>query len=363
MKTLKITLAVLISFAVSAISFAGELTVTGSAKATYSIRAGESTTAALNSGKGIGIANEFSLGASGEAAGVSWTYRQDIDGATVQDDAQIALTYGSYGTVAINVSEGGNSSKYKWDTNVYAPGSDYGFSGSSAVSHKAGLKGSAWTNGNDIGQYANVQYHTPDGLLPSGTAVKIAFAPTAAKTENNSSNGSGAAATDGAENAYQVQVSSAPVEGLALSASYYQEGMDRGTTSANDYEAYGIAGKYAVGPFTVGLGQFHVVPASAKATAKNVRYFDNRSYGVSFNVNEALAVSYGYEESIQSSSNADENKVSNTSTQVKSEIQALQAAYTIGGMTLSIANKEIDNFDYTEAKNASETVLSMALAF
>ena len=361
MKTIKITLAVLISFAVSAISFAGELTVTGSAKATYSIRSSESTTAVLNTGKGIGIANEFSLGASGEAAGFSWVYAQDIDGATVQDDASIKLTYGSYGTVAVNVSEGGNSSKYKWDTNVYAPGSDYGFSGTSKVNHKAGLKAGSWTNGNDIGQYSNIQYHTPSGLLPSGTTVKVAFAPTAAKTENNSSNGSGAPALDGAENAYQVQVATAPVEGLALSASFYQEKM--GGEHANDYESYGLSGKYAVGPFTIGAGRFQVVPASSKITAGNVRQFENKSYGLSFNVNEALAVSYGHEESVQVSSNDDEDKISNTTTQVKSTIQAIQAAYTIGGMTLSIANKELDNFDYTTDKNANETVVSMALAF
>ena len=43
-------------------------------------------------GKGLGISNEFSLTASGELDnGMTWSYAQDIDGATVQDDAKYSI--------------------------------------------------------------------------------------------------------------------------------------------------------------------------------------------------------------------------------------------------------------------------------
>ena len=46
---------------------------------------------------------------------MSWSYAQDIDGATVQDDA--SLTFGTdYGTFKICVSECGLSTKYAFVT-------------------------------------------------------------------------------------------------------------------------------------------------------------------------------------------------------------------------------------------------------
>ena len=72
----------------TASAVAGEFSVTGSAKATYSIRSSDSANAQVGNPQGIGISNEFTLGASGELDnGYTWTYAQDIDGATVQDDA------------------------------------------------------------------------------------------------------------------------------------------------------------------------------------------------------------------------------------------------------------------------------------
>ena len=46
-------------------------------------------------GKGLGMANEFSLGASGELDnGFTWATNIDIDGATVQDDGVNGNRYG-----------------------------------------------------------------------------------------------------------------------------------------------------------------------------------------------------------------------------------------------------------------------------
>ena len=58
-------------------------------KQTTPIRGSESASAQVGNPQGIGIANEFTLSASGELDnGMAWTYAQDIDGATVQDDVQ-----------------------------------------------------------------------------------------------------------------------------------------------------------------------------------------------------------------------------------------------------------------------------------
>ena len=89
--------------ALTAFSFsvanAGELTITGDAKASYTITSSDGASGVIEQGKGLGVSNEFTLSASGELDnGMSWNYATDIDGATVQDDGKLTLTtdYGTY---------------------------------------------------------------------------------------------------------------------------------------------------------------------------------------------------------------------------------------------------------------------------
>ena len=104
--TLKALLVALTAFSFS-VANAGELTITGSAKASYSITSSDNAAAKIEQDKGIGVTNEFSLSASGELDnGMSWNYKQDIDGTTTQDDAQLTLTT-DFGTLGVFVSEGG----------------------------------------------------------------------------------------------------------------------------------------------------------------------------------------------------------------------------------------------------------------
>ena len=54
---------------------AGELSVTGKAKASYVILSSDSAAAAVEDGKGFGVSNEFTLGANGELDnGYTWKY-------------------------------------------------------------------------------------------------------------------------------------------------------------------------------------------------------------------------------------------------------------------------------------------------
>ena len=126
-KLTKLLFSVISSVAISTSAFAGEFSVSGSAKATYTVLGNTGTTGTHAIGKGIGISNEFSLTASGELDnGMTWSYAQDIDGATVQDDANISLGT-DYGTFKICVSECGLSTKFAFDNSAYGIGSDNGY--------------------------------------------------------------------------------------------------------------------------------------------------------------------------------------------------------------------------------------------
>ena len=362
MKITKIIVATLAAFVVNSVSFAGELTVTGTAKATYSIRSNDSTTSISDNGKGIGIANEFSLGASGETDnGISWVYAQDIDGATVQDDAKLTLTHSTFGTLGIFVSEGGISSKYKWDVSAYAPGSDYGWTGNSAVSHSASASVAGFTNGDDIGGFNNIQYHSPAGFLPKDLSIKLAYAPDLGTNANASSGAVGTAVTtlEQGNDATQIQVSFAPVEGATLSTSYIKK--ENQNVIKRHYEAGGIAGKYSFGPVSAGYAHFRIQPALEGAqSAIYTDHYVNDAYGISLNVNDALSVSFTHEKSEANKETVVDAEVDTT---VEAEITAIQAAYTMGGMTLSLASKEMENMDYTTGLDGNETTFAIVMAF
>ena len=367
MKTLKITIAVLASVLANAVVFAGELTVTGNAKATYALRSSDSTTAVSENGKGIGITNEFTLSASGETdGGIAWKYAQDIDDATVQDDASLVFTLPNYGTLGVFISEGGISSKYGWSPAVYAPGSDYGWTSNAATGtkHDDGTAAPGFTYGNDIGGYNNFQYHTPAGILPFGLGAKVAWAPSSGTDQNASSDNAGDAksAEDG-HSVLQYQVNAAPIDGLSLTASYI-ENDGYGNLYKQAYEAGGGSAKYSFGPVTVGYGKFYVAPAILKATTAQHTYaYENTSMGIGFNVNEALSVSYTEEKSEASKKTVTAGTRADALVKVETEITAIQAAYTMGGMTLSVASKSIDNMDYTANVDGQETVIAVSLAF
>jgi hypothetical protein len=368
-KLTKVALAILTSLGISTASFAGELTVTGTAKATYSVLSSDSTSGKADAPKGIGIANEFSLSASGELDnGYTWSYAQDIDGATVQDDAKLTMST-PYGTVGVFVSEGGLSAKYGWNANAYAPGSDYGHtSGSTGGTQAAQTAG--YTYGSNMSSYNNVQYHTPAGLLPYSTSVKIGYAPDA-NGAINSSNATGTN-TQGVGSVQEILIATAPIDGLSLNLSYLEKKDQTNIKvgaggSMQKYETGAISGKYVVldTGLTVGLGYALLAPTVANRTAGSLglQHYENDAVSLGYVVNPDLSVSFSQERSIA------HNKLEQVATgddqesDVTFTIQTVQAAYTMGGMTLSLAHKTLDNADYTSEKDLKETIFAVVMAF
>ena len=133
-KLTKLLFSVISSVMLVTSAYAGDFAVTGGVKTTYTILSNSGTTGTHGVGKGLGVSNEFSLSASGELDnGMTWSYAQDIDGATVQDDAN--LSFGTdYGTFKICISECGLSTKYAFDNSAYGVGSDNGYGGGSTSS-------------------------------------------------------------------------------------------------------------------------------------------------------------------------------------------------------------------------------------
>ena len=358
----KIALAIIsLSFLTSA-SFAGEFAVTGGVKATYTILSSGSTNAKQESGKGLGISNEFTLGASGELDnGWTWKYAQDIDDATVQDDASLVFGLGDLGTVGVFVSEGSLSTKYGFDASAYGVGSDNGYGGGTTSS---GSSANTMQYGKNISSYNNIQYHTPAGILPFCIAAKVAISPNAVVNANASSHSTGTENLGAGDQANEYQITAAPIDGLSISGSYFN--LDGEAGIQQGYESGSLTAKYAAGPVTVGYGQTRVALNLDTTVGSATAYgYENRAMSIGFKANDDLSVSYTAEKSdkLTKSKSTTAAVTTNTRTDVEMEIDTIQAAYTMGGMTLSLSLKDVDNDSYTLNKKVSETIFAVAMAF
>ena len=367
---IKSVIVMLSSISLFASANAGEMTVTGTAKATYNILSGKNQ----NSNKGLGIANELNFGASGELDnGWTWNYSVALDpGSSTgsakndvqQDDSTLTLTT-NYGTIGVFVSAGGLDVEDGASNSVYARPTDTG-------------DPSGTSDNYDISSYNNIQYHTPAGLLPFGIAAKVAYAPGLDGTNNSANDGGGTTTTNGGttlafgttntntpsmgHSATEYQVTAAPIDGLTIGASYMTfDGEATSSTLKQDAESGAIYAKYAVGPVKIGYSDARKAVAIAMTSNDNVtagaaEWFGQKNYSIAFNVNESLSVSYEKEKSKL-------NKVRTTDLDVEQDSSAVQAAYTMGGMTFAVSLGKYDNIGYVDNADAEQALFAVTMAF
>ena len=352
----KIVISLLASVVLTFSANAGELTVTGTAKATYNTLSG-----AAHGANTIGVANELAFGASGELDnGFTWKYSVELDpngtaagGEALNDDSQLVLTT-PYGALAFCASECGLSAAGDFNANAYAWITDTGFA-------------EGKTEPVNISSYQNIQVHTPSGLIPFETVVKLAWSP---DSVTNLASANGANANPGlsptVSDTRMVRIETAPIDGLDVSASYAIQG--RGANfhrDEQDSESGGISAKYSAGAFTVGLGRTYTQPRLADTAgtadqnltgATSVAHDIGTNISLAMAVNDNLSVSYSQEES--------ERVYQTSATQSHdNEASSVQAAYTMGGMTVALAVTDYDNVAYAQDMDVTETLLAVTMAF
>ena len=359
-KLTKILFSVISSVAIATSAFAGEFTVSGSAKATYTVLGNTGTTGTHAIGKGIGISNEFTLSASGELDnGMTWSYAQDIDGATVQDDAKIAFGT-DYGTISVCVSECGLSTKFVFDNSAYGLGSDNGYGGGAGTTALP-----AMSYGSNISSYNNIQYATPADILPLGMTFKAGFTPGGIGSNANASTHNVNGDVNG--NMQQYAVSMAPIDGLTVSASYYEFDEMGSADGRQKQEGGSYGANYTIGQFSVGYGETIHAPAqrmqSTAAGAASTQHTENSAYSLGFAVNENLSVSWTEESSDRKRKSKAAAGNTTTRADVEMEIRTVDVSYTMGGATLGLSNSEHTNDSYTAGDDTTETIFAISLAF
>ena len=375
----KILFGMILSLSVFNFANAGELSVTGSAQATYVITSSDSTTAKVEKKPGIGMSNELAFNADGEFGnGYTWKYQVELDpntrdGSALNDDTRLELGT-PYGTIGIYNSEGDLNTHLKSSVAAYAPGHDIGTSG-------------GYEGGTGINSYSNLQYHTPAGLLPFGIVGKAAHS--SGQGYGGDANDAGAQQTaDGAES---YQITATPVDGLNVGASYLEK-KGSGSSTVQTYETGGAFATYSMGNFSFGAGRHLVAPnkdgsssgtcavtTAVKSTSTAVstttglpvtttsycngtKYFENDALSVAFAVNDALSLSVDRMTSTANVSNQSGTNVK-TITNRDLEVQSIQLAYNIGGAVVAVGQKSVDGVNYADGANVKETVFSLKMAF
>ena len=323
---------------------AGELTVNGTAKATFNSTSGNL------SDQGLGVTNELNFTASGEMDnGYTWSYSMELDPSTTgsgqanNDDSQLSLTMNDFGTIKVCVSECGNNKKYKFDQSAYTNMSDTGTS-----------YGIVYPGASGDANLATIQYHTPE--LPFATKAAIAFSTNSA--DGSSGNATGGTSGD-SKNEYSLE--SSPVDGLTLHAQYYDfNNYDDGLTITDQEEEGGsYAATYAIGNATIGYGKGYKAPSdtsTARVGTTTVEYYENVGMSIGYAVNDDLSVSY-------TSETSEANYQTSTTTSYDVEMDSIQIAYSLGGATLSIARADVENVGYVENTDLTETIIAMSFAF
>jgi outer membrane protein OmpU len=322
---------------------AGDLTVTGGVDMSW-LSLDDTTT-----GNNIGIGSNLTFKGSGELDnGWSVALSVAMTNSDAYSNTNVVVTVPSLGDIRIDQGTSGTGldriddvTPTVWEE-AYAAGVGSGI---------AVIKGSSGGS--------TIEY-TPN-MMPDGLTAVIAYTPDAsgkdaadkATVAGDASNpeGSGFDLTLTATDAITG------VAGLTLYGGIAEISQDATTVNySGDQEETTWAIKYAAGGFTVG----YQWAEQDLGTTTNETEYENRGYGITFNVNDDLSVGYVNYESEQKAS--DENTTT--------EAESFQIAYSMGGASIRLAETDVTNNAYQSAavsagapNDRSGTTISVSLAF
>jgi len=312
---------------------AGDLSVSGGVDMSWISMDDEVT------GNPIGIGSNYTLKGSGELDN-GWGVALSIamKNANAYSNTNVVVTVPNLGDIRIDQGTSGTGIDRIDDVTPNVWEEAYATGLSTGINTIAGASGGA-----------GIEY-TPN-MLPDGVTARLHWTPNAAGSNSADKGSSGASSTNGSGYDATITLGDAVtgMTGLTLYGGISNIASE-GLNNDGDHEESTIAATYAVGGFTLGY-QWSEEDLGASA---NEQQYDNEGYGITFQINDDLSVGYNHYESKQTST-----------TNVTAEASSVQLAYSMGGMSIRIAEGTADNMDYNTgaAYDRDNTVISVALAF
>jgi len=330
---------------------AGELTVTGGADLTWVSLEKRVT------GNPIGMGSNYTLKGSGELDN-GWTFGVTIanTNANAYSTTAINLDMGGLGKLNFNQGDSGNGIQ-AYDDKMPTAWEE---------AHGAGLSTGVRGLVKGVGTSSNVQWSSPTF---AGASVALAYAPRMGDVDNADKTGGGDTHTTNRGHGYDVTINMNPSLGTEILSGlnmfvggHTAEKLENSSpTQAEDDAWQGVAGvTYDIGPLSLGH-QWSAEYSGETSTSTAFNTYKNWAYGIAFNVNDDLSVSFGHMESYKAGyNNSDSQDAFRRVT-----VESWQAAYTMGGASVRLADVTADNAFFGSGTTAdiSATIVSLGLAF
>ena len=298
---------------------AGSLSVSGTAELSYTQKDNTEMT-----GNPIGMGKDITFNGSGELDN-GWTVSvmHDLSDAAAWTSSSLSIGMGSLGTIIVD----------------QGTGADYGTALDNVVPQAfeeadAGMDTGLKVSGNAISPAGSITYKLPKF---SGLQLGGSFQPrsgAASNADGGTSEGSGKAGWE-----FAADWSPEMVPGLRVGGVIGQ--CEDCQAASNDTDEETFFATYAYGPLSIG---YQVAEIDV-----GTREYDTDIYGVSFNVNDALSVSYQYGET------------DGYAGSVTSKFKGISAAYNIGPMAIKFTdNSGTDMNGTTSDDDNRELNLSMS---
>ena len=352
---------------------AGELAVTGNATVSYS-HGGAITAQGTDSFTGdqasFGHNTAINFVGTGELDN-GWNFVMAVSGkdnmAAGQTSSYTSMTMGSLGTLTTGTHTGGAASKYDEEVpQAYEQASDALSTGSSS-SNKIG----------DQLDSGAILYNSPSfDVMGASVSFDADYSPQANDTGASDGGQQAKSATVGAGyslgvtvkyDAVQIGVYGNEVENIT---DISQTTLASNQRDASEYVAYA---KYSMGPLAFGVSRSYLDAGQITAgTASNLGqtlrtaggYFENDQMSVAYNVNDALSVSYTRSVDTYNGAPARTIDAAMTDYNVDTTTNAIQAAYSMGAMSVKAYNMQVKNPQYnSSAGTLSVTEIAVGLAF
>tara|TARA_B100001123_G_scaffold111358_1_gene129574 strand:+ start:3883 stop:4896 length:1014 start_codon:yes stop_codon:yes gene_type:complete len=323
------------SLAAMSAAHAGDLTASGSAALTYISQED------VVVGNPIGMASAVSFTGTGELDN-GWNVKLSIAGTDGGGYSTTNVTITLPGMGDILVAQGTSGTGIQRMDDI-----------TPTVWEEADGAGISGTINKIMGTSAGATIEiTPTEMMPAGLTARFAFSKDsdAGDTNDKTAGGDSGALGSGWDLTLEAGSDLHGVDGLTLYGGVSEVDQYQNSSNTDGDKSESVVGiKYAMGSFTVGYQQTDEETGLTSGTD-----YENTSYGITFNVNDDLSIGYAHTESEETGQSLPDV-----------EADSLQASYTMGGATISIAEVDVENAAYsTDAANdKSGTVIYLGLAF
>ena len=315
---------------------AAEMTVSGATMLTYTSADSTEVT-----GNPIGMKTNLSFSASGEVNGYTVSYLQiSKDQFAGMDTARLSVDMGDLGTLSYD--QGSGSGLATIDDKTPTAAEEIWDGLDTTTSGRVGAIGSSGVI-NYVNTFGGVTFN---GAFRKGAAGAVADG--ASSGEGAGSGYSFALTTDG---------SMLGVDGLEIGAGYgevenNQTALATGGGNGDQTDITGFV-NYSIGPVTLGYQMSYednMVNTSGATTADQ----EATRWGIAFNINENLSVSYGEAETEFKNASA---------VNVTEDVEGIAIAYTMGSMKIAGNRNEGSNMAGEAGDNDEMTEIAVSFAF